>query len=136
MKKGIIISLIVIISCIITYILVDWYLDENYIDWEAFACTYYLTEDIYLSQTSQYMISLRGKYGIQPCVYKIGWNERYIVALQYEMEFEVDRRPDKTKPQYYIIDLEKEEKIGPLTKDEFYEYDCSSIKMKKTIIFG
>ena len=135
MKKGIIISLIGISCCIIMYVLVDWYIDENNINFKG-NVYYYITDEIYLASTSRYMVNLGGKYGIQPCVYKIGWSERYIVALQYEMEFGIDREPDKTKPQYYIIDLEKEEKIGPLTKEEFYQYDCSSIKMKHTTYIG
>lgn len=97
---------------------------------------YYITDDVYLSQTSRYMVQLRGKYGISEFVYKIGWNERYIVAIQYDLKYQNNnsgyKSPDKSKENYYIVDLEEEKLIGPLTKDEFYKYDCSSIKMKRT----
>ncbi len=129
LKLTIILTIIYLIYCAI--------FDAIAIDFGG-NCEYYITDNVYLSQTSRYMVSLDGKYGIYPYIDKIGWNDKYIVAIRYDLKYENDyndyKIPDKSKAYYYIIDLEKEELIGPLTKDEFEQYDCSSIRMKKTVI--
>jgi len=53
-------------------------------------------------------------------------------GLKYRDDFSGYKVPDKTKVNYYIIDLYEEKLIGPLSLEEFNQYDCSSIKMKKT----
>lgn len=135
MKVILRIFLIIILFFSLGYLVLTIYFSVGYIDFKG-TVNFYITDDIYLSQTSRYMVSLGGKYGIPAYVYKIGWNDKYIVALQYDMiikdEHSKYKIPDKSVENYYIINLEDDTKIGPITKEEFNKYDCSSIKMKRT----
>ncbi len=127
--------LIIVLVYMLVYLTIVIYLSIGHINFDG-EVEFYITDDIHLSQTSRYMVSLGGKFGIKPFVYKIGWNDKYIVAMQYGLKYRDDfsgyKVPDKTKVNYYIIDLYEEKLIGPLSLEEFNQYDCSSIKMKKT----
>lgn len=140
MKKKLIVVML-IIFIIVTLILLKKYYDNSYINLDI---EYYITEDIYLYRTSRYMIRLKGEYGdpnvdegIPACIDSIGWNEKYIVILQYNLKRENEYNsyliPDKTQSNYYIIDIKSKEMIGPISKKEYQEKKIENIKLKKII---
>lgn len=89
----------------------------------------YAIHDKYeLYSVSAYTINLGGPVSIKECVYKVGWNDDYVVVLQYDLD--EDGKPDKSEPHYYIIEVETDNLIGPLTKEEYKEYPCSKIRMR------
>lgn len=140
MKLLLRIFLVFILILSIIYLIFTIWFKIFFIEFNFGSSTYYIKNDVFLFQSSRYMVSLKGKYGLVPaCVYKVGWNRKYVVALQYDlMDDPKDFRenpyqiPDKSKPNYYIIDLEKEELIGPLSEKEYMEYDCGWIWLKRT----
>ena len=140
MKKKLI-AVMLIVFIIVSLILWKKHYDNSYINLDL---KYYITEDIYLYRTSRYMITLKGEYGdsnddegIPACIDSVGWNEKYIVVLQYNLKNENEHNsyliPDKTQSNYYIIDIKTKEMIGPISKKEYQEKKIENIKLKKII---
>ena len=140
MKKKLI-AVMLIVFIVVTLILLKKHYDNSYIHLDL---KYYITEDIYLYRTSRYMITLKGEYGdsndnegIPACIDSVGWNEKYIVILQYNLKKENEHNsyliPDKTQSNYYIIDIKTKEMIGPISKKEYQEKKIENIKLKKII---
>lgn len=140
MKRVIIPTIIIIILVLLLIINTIKNNMNKYLilDGEFFQDEYQINDNISLSGYSRYSVSLKsnGKYNIPSFIYKIGWNEKYIVALQYDLAFRNDYNsylvPDQSAEHYYIIDLEHEEQIGPLSSEEYFSYECSNIEMKIT----
>lgn len=124
----------IVILSILYFVFLLFY-KYRYIDFNG-NMEFYINDSIHLECTSRYMIFLKGSFYIPEYVAEIGWNDEYVVVLQYDLimtdNISKNKIPDKSKSNYYIIDLKENKMIGPLTLEEFNEYDCSSIKMKKT----
>ena len=73
---------------------------------------------------------------IDPVVYAVGWNEKYIFAKQHPQN-------NRSITNYYIIDMTKDEKyadpeksvIGPLTKQDYLRY-CKEIEISNPLNFA
>lgn len=87
---------------------------------------------------SSYSIDLGSKKGIHINAYidKVCWSNNCIVALQYDLVRENDYNsyevPDFSNKNYYIIKLENDELIGPLSIEEFKKNECSNVPLIKT----
>lgn len=143
MKKNIIIVTALILVAIILIvsviaISVKKYINQNYL---------FITEgqneiieNIFLECTSRYMISLRSEkeqYFIPEYIEQIGWNDNYIVVLQYDLVLQNSYNgytiPNRDKKNYYIIDLRKKSVKGPISEDEYKKANLNHIKLKKVI---
>lgn len=92
--------LIFIAVLFLGYLTLIVYFSVGHIDFSGKG-EYYITEDIYVSQTSGYSVTIRGKFGIPAFVYKVGWNDKYVVAMQYDLMNESNssnyKAPDNQK---------------------------------------
>ena len=85
------------------------------------------------------------EYCLPTKIVEIAWNDRYIIAKQYELvdrnEYKGDtyKIPDKNKVNYWILDSLEKERYGPYTLDEFNEqlefYNITNLKLKPTIYY-
>ena len=92
---------------------------------------YVINSDYKLWRASSYSVKLIGPQSIPMHIDSIGWDDNYIVALQYDIEFGVDDEPDWSKPNYYIIQLEDDTLIGPLSPEEYENSEYSYLELKK-----
>lgn len=136
MKKyfiGVIIFyLIIFVIVFVSYL----FYSKNYLYVDG---NFYINDNIYLNSTSLYQTKLIVKFEketrvIIPCVFKIGWNEKNVTVLQYDIIVENNHEYlDKSTANYYVISLDDETVKGPFSELEFDQYECSSIKMKRTV---
>ena len=93
--------------------------------------TYVINDNYYIYRTSTYHLILNGKHYIPAFIDSIGWDDEYIVALQYDLEYGVADEPNWSKPNYYIIQLEDDTLIGPLSPEEYENSEYSYLELKK-----
>lgn len=139
MKKKISVTIISIIGIQVILLSLIIFTINNYIDNNciSFDWQFRISEDIFLERTSKYMVSLKGDYFIPEYIDRIGWNNDYVIAQQYDLVNENDyndyKVPDKTKTNYYIIDIKAKTIEGPLDEKEYRKRKVDSIKLKKII---
>ncbi len=126
-----IIELICYTSFSIMSILLNGVVPPSYSNLLFVDCEYVINSDYKLWRSSSYSVRLIGPQSISMHIDSIGWDDNYIVALQYDIEFGVDDEPDWSKPSYYIIQLEDDTLIGPLSTEEYENSEYSYLELKK-----
>jgi len=61
-----------------------------------------------------------GSCVVNAMVFAYGWNERYIISKQYP-EKEDSFQIDKTRVNWYIVDMNTNQVYGPMTENEYLE---------------
>lgn len=138
MKKISIIIISIIFILIIVSFFTKKYINQNYLFINEGENE--IINDIILECTSRYMISLKDKhnqYYVPSYIDKIGWNENYVVILQYDLILKNSYTgytvPNKDKENYYIIDIRKKRIDGPMSKTDYQYANIKEIKLKKII---
>lgn len=126
-----IIELICYTSLSVISILLNGLVPPSYSDLLFVNDEYVINSDYKLWRSSSYSVRLIGPQSISMHIDSIGWDEEYIVVLQYDYLFGVDDEPNWSKPNYYIIQLEDDTLIGPLSPEEYENSEYSYLELKK-----
>lgn len=86
----------------------------------------------YLERTSRWVVRLKGNAFVDMFVSSIGWDEKNMVVLRYpHNRYANDVGPDWNNPEYYIVSLEDDTMIGPLTQEEYEESEYTHVELKE-----